>query len=516
MKIKRISPGQPKQRNWKAIPWHVFLLSAYPILALLAHNATEVAPTVAFLPLAISVLSAGILLLVLNVLLRNWQRAALMTTILLILFFSYGHIYSYLKGIHISGFFVIRHRSLAPIFLILAGLGIWWACRTKQNIHSVTLMLNVTGIILIIMPVIQISSIFLKQWTAWRESSQTIPSSLNTGAVSTSQETPDIYYIILDAYGRADNIQELYGFDNSKFLNLLEEQGFFVAECSQSNYAQTELSLASSLNFDYLDALNAAFVQGNTDRSPLWPLIKNSAIRQFLESQGYKTIAFATGYGWTEINDADIYLTPQVGAWEMNSFQYMLIQTTAGRILLDASELSLPNTPDDLFRRRTQFVLEKLQVIYSIEGPKFIFAHLLVPHAFVFGPNGEAIAIDGSTMTADIFKQGYVDSIIFINKQIETIVSTIIANSPTPPIIIIQGDHGPTGSGRAVRVSNLNVYYLPGHEDMLYKSITPVNTFRVVLNAYFGQNLPLLPDISRYSTYQNPYEYFEIANDCTK
>jgi len=516
MKLIRNHPGQPNQWTWKAIPWHVFLLSAYPILALWAHNATEVAPSMALIPLVISTASAGLLMLGLYVLLRNWQRAALMITILLILFFSYGHVYSYLKGIQISGFFVFRHRTLAPIFLILAGLGTWWSGRKKYNIQTITLSLNVTCMVLIIMPVVQISSVSWKQWKAWRESSQTVPSSLNNVTSSTSSETPDIYYFILDAYGRADKILELYGYDNSKFLNLMEDRGFFVAECSQSNYAQTELSLASSLNFNYLDDLNASFVQGNTDRSHLWPLIKNSAFRQGLESRGYKTIAFATGYGWSEINSADIYLSPQIGAWELNSFQYMLIQTTAGRVLLDASELSLPNTPDDLIRRRTQFVLEKLPVIPSIAGPKFVFVHLLVPHSFVFGPNGEAIAIDVSTMNADIFKQGYVDQVIFINKQIEIIVASIIADSPTPPIIIIQGDHGPTGSGRANRVSVLNAYYLPGHEDMLYPSITPVNSFRVVLNEYFGQNLPLLPDISRYSTYQNPYDYFEIENDCGK
>ncbi len=515
-KNKRRNPVLPKQWNWKAVPWYVLLFSAYPILALLAHNATEVTPTVALIPLAFSAASAGILLLVFRVLLRNWQRAALVTTILLILFFSYGQIYSLLKGIQISGFFVFRHRTLAPLFLILAGLVTWWACRKKLKIQNVTPILNVIGMLLIVMPVFQIGLVSWKQWQAWKESSRTGPESLNAITVSTSQETPDIYYIILDAYGRSDIIQELYGYDNSEFLNSLEQMGFFVARCGQSNYAQTELSLTSSLNFDYLDALNASFAPGNTDRSPLWPLIKNSALRQFLESRGYKTVAFATGFGWTELNNADIYFTPPVGTWELNSFQYMLIQTTAGRILLDAQELSLPNTPDDLIRRRTQFALEKLQVIPSIEGPKFVFVHLLVPHSFVFGPNGEPVAIDVSTMTPEIFKRGYVDSLIFIDKQIETVVAVIITKSPTPPIIIIQGDHGPTGSGRSVRMSNLNAYYLPGHEDLLYPSITPVNTFRVVLDAYFGQDLPLLPDISRYSTYQAPYDYFKIENDCAK
>jgi hypothetical protein len=380
-----------------------------------------------------------------------------------------------------------------------------------------TLALNAIGVVLFVMPVIQIGWGLWKQQNAWRNASQTASSSsLQEGLTLTPQKMPDIYYIILDSYGRADRLKELYGYDNSEFLNSLEKQGFYVADCAQSNYAQTELSLASSLNFNYLDALGNTFVQGSTDRSPLWPLIKNSVLRKFLEIRGYTTIAFATGYGWTEIDDADIYLRPQIGAWELNSFQYMLIQTTAGRILLDAKQLSLPNTPDDLIRRRTQFALEKLQVISSIDGPKFIFAHLLVPHSFVFDPNGEAVAFDISTMTADIFKRGYVNSVIFIDKQIENIVATIIANSPIPPIIIIQGDHGSTGASRANRVSILNTYYLPGHENMLYTTITPVNTFRVVLDAYFGQNLPLLPDVSRYSTYQDPYQFFEIENNCPK
>ena len=514
MKIKL---GRAERLNWKTIPWHVLLFSTYPILALLGQNITEASPVVTLIPLAISIVSAGILLLVLHALVRNWQRAALVATILLVLFFFYGHVYSHLKGISISGFYIFRHRTLAPIWLVLAGLGTWWACRIKSNIQSFTLALNVAGIVLFVMPIIQIGSGLWIQGSAWRKASQSASSSaLSEGTALTHQEMPDIYYIILDAYGRADKLQELYGYDNSEFLNSLKQQGFYIANCAQSNYAQTELSLASSLNFNYLDALGDSFVQGNTDRSPLWPLIKHSALRKYLEAQGYKTIAFATGYGWTEINDADIYLTPEVGTWELNSFQYMLIQTTAGRILLDAKNLSLPNTPDDLIRRRTLFALEKLQVIPSIKGPKFIFAHLLVPHSFVFGPNGESIDIDASTMTPDIFKQGYVDQVIYINKQIENLVATIIANSSTQPIIIIQGDHGPTGASRAVRVSNLNALYLPGHENMLYPTITPVNTFRVVLDAYFGQNLPLLPDISRYSTYQDPYQFFEIENDCSK
>jgi hypothetical protein len=514
MNTKKV--GQNIRFNGKNIPWYVLSFAISPILAYLAHNITQVSPSVALLPLAFSVISAGILLVIVYALLRNWQRAAVVSMIFLVMFFLYGHAYSYLKGVNFSGFFVFRHRTLAPIWLILTGLGVWWACRTNFNLQTLTLALNTTGIILFVMPVIQISSGLWLQWNAWRQASQSTPAPLNGGTASAIQKTPDIYYIILDSYGRSDVIQRLYDYDNTGFIHSLEQQGFYVANCSQANYTQTELSLASSLNFNYLNALNSSLVPGNADRSPLWPLIMHSALRQYLKTLGYKTIAFATDYGWTEITDADIYLTPQTSIWELNSFQYALIQTTAGRILLDEETLRLPNTPDDIIRRNTQFALEKLQSIPSIKGPKFIFVHLLSPHSFVFGPNGESIAIDVSTMTPAIFKQGYVDQLIFIDKQIENLMATIIANSSTPPIIIIQGDHGPAGAGPYERVSNLNAYYLPGHAGTLYNTITPVNTFRVVLDSYFGQNLPILPDISRYSTYQDPYNSFEVKNTCSK
>ena len=66
---------------------------------------------------------------------------------------------------------------------------------------------------------------------------------------------PDIYYIILDGYGRQDALMEDYGYDNTAFLNFLEEQGFFVADCSRSNYSQTKFSLLTSLNMDFVEEL---------------------------------------------------------------------------------------------------------------------------------------------------------------------------------------------------------------------------------------------------------------------
>ncbi len=45
-----------------------------------------------------------------------------------------------------------------------------------------------------------------------------------------------------------DRLRELYDYDNSAMLEALAERGFFIASRAHSNYCQTGLSLASSLN----------------------------------------------------------------------------------------------------------------------------------------------------------------------------------------------------------------------------------------------------------------------------
>ncbi len=121
--------------------------------------------------------------------------------------------------------------------------------------------------------------------------------------------TPDIYYIILDGYGRADMLQTIHSFDNSMFVDALEQRGFLVASESQSNYARTLLSLSSSLNMQYLDTMSSAM--GDSDL--WWPAkgaLQHSEVRRILENRGYKTIFFANNTDYSDIRDGDFYEAP--------------------------------------------------------------------------------------------------------------------------------------------------------------------------------------------------------------
>ena len=501
-----------RQIGWQSIPFYPFSFAVYPVLALLAFNISEVGFSSGFRPLLLSLVLAGLLFLAFYGVFRERQRAALLTTLILILFYAYGHIYILLKGLNIDGFYLFRHRTLVPIWLVLAVFLVWWTSRKSINLDATTHVLNIIGLFLLALPLVQLLSFSLQSRVSLTLTNSTALS------LETDSQSPDIYYIILDGYGRSDVLKNEYGYDNSDFLNTLKDLGFTVADCSQSNYAQTQLSLASSLNFDYLEALSDRFVTGSQDRTGLDELIHHSAVRESLEKAGYRTVAFATGFLATEIRDADHFLSPEHSWGTLNEFESLLMETTMARLLQDSNRFGMQNTGSELFRERTLFALDQLDDVARMPGPKFVFVHLVVPHPpYVFGPTGGPVepAEAGTTKTQEGARH-YRDQAIYISSRMAEVIPQMIANSSTPPIIVIQGDHGPTvASSPRSRMSILNAYFLPGAKVSIDSTITPVNTFRLILNRYFGQGLELLEDVSLYSDYTDPFNFKTVPNTCT-
>ncbi len=509
---------------------HPVLIGVYSVLALLAFNLEQAEISDAVRSLAAALVGSLLLLLLLRLVVGEWHRAAAISTLALVLFYSYGHIYGYLKGVQISEFVVGRHRYLAPIWLLAFAAGTWAILRKLRQPRALSSFLNTVTLIAISFTVVQIGTFEYLRFVAEREVS-TASDILPAAGLETNPDQPtrDIYYIILDEYTRADTLREVFELDNSGFLNRLQEMGFYVAECSQTNYAQTELSLASSLNYSYLQDLDESFVADIEDRSRLRPLIVNSAVRAQLEALGYQTVAFETGYYWTQLKDADFYLFPRLGSLQnlgvqsgINGFETLLFRTTAGTILADgASVLPKALVPDlnstrRKHRDRVLFVLSSLERLSSLSGPKFVFAHIVSPHVpFVFGPEGEPVNT-GNVPTAqsddNLSRARYRDQVIYLNSRMVQILEEIIEASSPDPIIILQGDHGPSAEGNRMRI--LNAYYLPeGGEEMLYKAISPVNSFRVVFNRYFGGRYSILPDESYLSTYDAPYDFHRVIDD---
>ena len=111
--------------------------------------------------------------------------------------------------------------------------------------------------------------------------------------------------------------------------------------------------------------------------------------------------------------------------------------------------------------------------------------------------------------------EGYRGEVLYLNKRVLEALHEILSVSAVPPIIIIQGDHGDDKSEASTRMTILNAYYLPGvDQSKLYPTISPVNSFRLIFDEYFGGNYESLPDKSYLSSYHDPFNFQYIPNLC--
>jgi hypothetical protein len=164
------------------------------------------------------------------------------------------------------------------------------------------------------------------------------------------------------------------------------------------------------------------------------------------------------------------------------------------------------------FRARTRLVLQSFDMLASAPGPKLVFIHVIAPHPpFAFDENGNDIP--AGQVNA---KNGYLKQVKFINRFLLPGLNTLIEKSATPPVILLQGDHGPIVAGdESAELKILNAYFLPRGEQALYPTITPVNSFRIVFNTYFGTSFPLLEDVSYYSDRVRRFDFSIIPNGCS-
>ncbi len=514
---------------------HPLLFAISPVLFLFARNMDQFPVNVIALPLAATACSALLLWALLSFLLKDWAKAGLVVSLFFVLFFSYENVYDEMRDIAVGlGATRVgtREALLVSAILILA-LCTYFVIRTRRNLGNITQILNLMSGFLLFVSLVNISAYAISAGPAWRETEAIENMEMNPPKVDDPTMLPDIYYIILDGYGRADILQELYGYDNGEFLQYLTEAGFYVASDSRANYCQTLLSLAASLNMTYLDDLAERVGVNARGRVPLIDMIMNGRVLRLLRESGYVIVAYSSGWVGTEVRNADVYMAPR---WSLDEFQTQLINMTPvpfiGRQLGIYDEYGL-------HRERILFALDQLGDEPELEAPRFVFAHIVAPHPpFVFGRNGEPIApdyrfalhdgthvISRRRLTRDEYVQGYREQLIFINSKIQLTIDDILAKSTRPLVIILQADHGPgsmldwedpDNTYLKERFSILNAYYLSDGADVhLYDSITPVNTFRLLFSHYLGADYNVIEDESYFSTWSRPYSFIKVTDEVT-
>jgi len=497
---------------------HPFLFALFPVINLYSNNTGMVTLTEMLRSLVVLLAAAFVCHLVLSLIIRNATKAGLILSVFLIFFFAYGHIYSLLPDIRfdLGKYVLFQNTILLPLWaLALLIFGLYFLL-TKRNLSKVDSFFNVAGGLLLAVSVVFSLTGLVSNWSGSDSDAGT------TTAHELPEHRPDIYYIIMDGYARADLLQNRYGFDNTPFLDSLSARGFYVADSSYSNYCQTLLSLSSSLNLTYHDELIREVGEESTDRKRLMQEIKNNYAARFWKAYGYLTAAWPSGYYGTESTNADIYIT-QPGA--MSEFEEILLNTTPIPVVFRKMK-SLT-----MHRDRILSNLANLAVRPDTDKPLFVIAHIICPHpAFVFNAEGGPANVAGFQVfsqgksglwpTGPRNEQAYIDQVQFMNSQLLTMVDKILANSPST-VIVIQADHGAlfprteTQSDTSEyfqKFSILNAYRLPGADSTVFwETITPVNSFAVIFNELFGTDFEIVEDRIYWSSLARPFHHTEIT-----
>lgn len=509
---------------------HTILFAVYPVLALLSRNRGQVQIGDALRPLLISLAIMSLLLAVSYLIFRDLSRATIFASLILLTVFLYGHFYDGLKDLGLSGSIIVRHRYLIPSIVILMTL-IGWKLVHFESSQQMTLVMTAVGMALVLQSLIQFTLYSLEARSLKSSlSGQPADCSLTNGIL---QNYPDIYLVILDAYARDDILDKYHGYDNSPFIEELESLGFYVARGSLSNYPHTEMSLASLLNMDYIQAFPDAYSEDSDNREGVVALLNNSKLVQELECLGYSIVAFETGAYWTEWTEAHYYFSDdsneegqirdQILLTGITRFESLLVRNSIGRAYLDLAanliESESLEAIDGIKERRNRilFALDQLKKVPNLPSPKFVFVHILSPHApFVFGPNGEETNIadfETDLPENDTVLRAYADQVNFLNSKVVDSVRAVLESSRDEPIIILQGDHGWAGETHEDLLSILNAYYLPdGGDESLYPTITPVNSFRLILGKYFNGGPSLISDASYFSGQEEVFLFETVEN----
>jgi hypothetical protein len=406
----------------------------------------------------------------------------------------------------VAGILVLLFLKAWPLLGAVVGLAIWRATvaimrRTRGRaplslpaVVHVTNLANVFGLAFLVVVLISTAS------------SGAIGPAATTAARGTPEPSaPNIYFVLLDGYPRADSLEAL-GIDNGSFIDELEQRGFATAGASHTNYHNTLLTLTSMLNGQYVASLPELDNPPNERPAELRFLnraLGGSRLLDDLRRRGYTIIGSPSPFGATTLFTADVLMRPGV----FNEYDHRIVSRT---FLGDLLSIVSPGLVDGWLR---DAVLAPMHDVASVAAagsgvPHFMLAHALSPHPpFIFDASGaiphvKACYAAGCAvwttqrlvlgLSAAEYASLLGGQIAFINQKVLEMVDHVTADDPEA-VIVLFGDHGIRfDAGVSTEYfRNFFAARTPGHPGLFPDDISPVNVLPMIENTYLGAELPI-------------------------
>ena len=414
--------------------------------------------------ISLAIVSVSIIIwIVIRKIIKNSNKAALITGVGVVFFFYFGYVQDALYGILVSNIPVNKTSILVPISIIIFIILTIYFIKSKNNFESIIKIANVVSITLILVVCVQ----FI------------IPDA--------SAEKPNVYHIILDEYTDNEILTKKFGYNNEKFLEFLNNNGFYMHDKLFSTFGGTVKELNVIFNMEYPKKLGWM--------SEDYESLNNNKVMSIFSNQNYSIIETNSMMRWKNFSDVDTKL-----CYDTNFINSEFLDQVLGKSII---RYFLEKYQQDTRRDTVRCTFDVLnEITLKIDGPKYVFSHVYVPHPpFLFGPNGENVIPDHreiSGLQSWEDPQGYVNQLIYATNEITVVIKNIVKNDPNA-IVIVQGDTG-TLTGTDISKKTMKEIYqahsilyavrIPDVEDSDY--MIPVNTYRVIFNNYFNMNYDYL------------------------
>jgi hypothetical protein len=310
-------------------------------------------------------------------------------------------------------------------------------------------------------------------------------------------EKSDIYLFVLDEYAGTKSLNEYYGFDNADFLNELKKRGFFIPKNPTSNYNGTVFSVMSLLNMEYLQNLRKDDLkQGKSYGQAAFGIAQNQ-LTTFLKTNGYTLVNNSFFKIDNCVSDPVLFLPID---------SRLITNNSLGNTLENILFMNIPSnkiqrlvgsyySKIDDYNQRTIQQLESSK--RNSKDPVFVYTHLFMPH-IPYLRNRDGSLRDMNVAHEDkgkIVDTLYINYLLYCNKIMINLIDLIQKKSNS--IIVILSDHGNRFNKNKWKLSNdfnifFSIYFADGNYNGFTDSLSSVNTFRLILNSHFNQQLPAL------------------------
>ena len=356
---------------------------------------------------------------------------------------------------------------------------------------------------------------------------------------------PSVYVIVLDKYSSGEWLRQSYGVDQEPFESALRELGFAVPRAARANYAHTQISLASFLNWQYVDDLTAG---SEANWETMRARIAGARAWQSFRDRGYRIVAFPTTFAATRaFRSADVVLSPPnlrasrlPMTWWSNS-PLPVLSAGGCRVIpclrRTAAAGATPYPVESL--DVLEWKLDALASLADSDRPVFAFMHLLVPHEpYLFNADCSSrkpwwpLTDQGENF--EPVGAAYANQVRCLAPLLLETVRTILERSSVRPVIVLQSDHGhgriavdplrgfTLASGELSReqlgdrLGVFAAYTFPGADTLVREDISPVNVFPLILRSLFAEGPGQQPDRSYWSSYQSAFSFTELAPVLTR